>query len=92
MFAIFDPFQGFCRKDKYMSLNKNKIFLFTFICIMLSALFVLGASADDETPTVPIDPPDVVSITVKEMPLKTKYIVTTASTVTTSCAIYWFKI
>lgn len=42
---------------------------------MFCALFAIGVSADDETPTVPIDPPDVVSITVREMPLKTRYIV-----------------
>ncbi len=58
-----------------MLFKKNKIFIFVLICIMLAAFFTLGASADDETPIVPIDPPDVVSISFKEMPYKTCYIV-----------------
>ena len=42
---------------------------------MLVAFCAIGASAADETPTVPIDPPDVVSISLKEMPYKTRYVV-----------------
>ncbi len=42
---------------------------------MLAAFFALGVSADDETPIVPIDPPDVVSIALKEMPYKMRYVV-----------------
>lgn len=42
---------------------------------MLVAFCAIGASAEDETPIVPIDPPDVVSISLKEMPYKTRYVV-----------------
>ena len=42
---------------------------------MLIAFCTIGASAEDETPSVPIDPPDVVSISLKEMPYKTRYVV-----------------
>jgi hypothetical protein len=42
---------------------------------MLTALCVFGVAAEDETPIVPIDPPDVVSVLLKEMPYKTRYLV-----------------
>ena len=42
---------------------------------MLIAFCTIGASAEDETPIVPIDPPDVVSISLKDMPYKTRYVV-----------------
>ena len=45
------------------------------VCFMLIAFCTIGASAEDETPSVPIDPPDVVSISLKEMPYKTRYVV-----------------
>lgn len=58
-----------------MSFKRNKILIFALICTVLAAFFTLGVFADNETPIVPIDPPDVVSITLKEMPYKTRYIV-----------------
>ncbi len=42
---------------------------------MLIAFCIIGASAEDETPSVPIDPPDVVSVSLKEMPYKLQYVV-----------------
>ena len=42
---------------------------------MLIAFCAIGASAEDETPSVPIDPPDVVAVSLKEMPYKLQYIV-----------------
>jgi hypothetical protein len=58
-----------------MNFKKNKIFIFALVCLMLAAFCAICASAEDETPIVPIDPPDVVSITLKEMPYKTRYVV-----------------
>ena len=58
-----------------MNFKKNRLFVFALVCLMLVAFCAIGASAADETPTVPIDPPDVVSISLKEMPYKTRYIV-----------------
>lgn len=54
---------------------KNKIFIYVLVCLMLVAFCAIGASAEDETPTVPIDPPDVVSVSLKEMPYKLQYLV-----------------
>lgn len=45
------------------------------VCFMLIAFCAIGVSAEDETPSVPIDPPDVASISLKEMPYKTRYVV-----------------
>lgn len=58
-----------------MSFTKNKYFICALVCLMLIAFCAIGASAEDETPIVPIDPPDVVSITLEEMPYKTRYVV-----------------
>lgn len=58
-----------------MNFKKNRLFIFALVCLMLVAFCAIGASAADETPTVPIDPPDVVSISLKEMPYKTRYVV-----------------
>lgn len=58
-----------------MYFKKNRIIIVALVCLMLAAFCALGASAEDETPTVPIDPPDVVSIALKEMPYKTRYVV-----------------
>jgi hypothetical protein len=58
-----------------MLFKNNKFFIFALICVMLTALCVCGVAAEDETPIVPIDPPDVVSVLLKEMPYKTRYLV-----------------
>lgn len=53
---------------------------YKYIAVLLSlfaiaSLFIIGASADNETPIVPIDPPDVVAISLKAQPYKTQYLV-----------------
>ncbi len=58
-----------------MIFRKYKYFAFAFALLMLAALFMIGISADDETPVVPIDPPDVVGIAFRELPYKTQYLV-----------------
>jgi len=58
-----------------MLFKNNKLFIFALVCIMLTALCTIGAAAEDETPIVPIDPPDVVSVSLKDMPYKTRYVV-----------------
>lgn len=58
-----------------MIFKKYKYFAVAVALIAIAALCVIGASADDETPIVPIDPPDVVAITLKVQPYKTQYLV-----------------
>ena len=55
--------------------RKNKLIICALVCLMLIAFCAIGASAEDETPSVPIDPPDVVAVSLKEMPYKLQYIV-----------------
>ncbi len=58
-----------------MILRKHKFF-FAFLFVLLSAIvFAVGVYADDETPTVPIDPPDVTAIKFTKLPTKTFYLV-----------------
>lgn len=58
-----------------MNFKKYRLFICALTCFMLIAFCTIGASAEDETPIVPIDPPDVVSISLKDMPYKTRYVV-----------------
>ena len=58
-----------------MNFKKYRFFICAMVCFMLIAFCAIGVSAEDETPSVPIDPPDVVSISLKEMPYKTRYVV-----------------
>ena len=48
-----------------MNFKKYRLFICALTCFMLIAFCTIGASAEDETPIVPIDPPDVVSISLK---------------------------
>lgn len=58
-----------------MNFKKYRFFICAMVCFMLIAFCAIGVSAEDETPSVPIDPPDVASISLKEMPYKTRYVV-----------------
>ena len=58
-----------------MIFRKHKIFLVTLFVLLLATLFAVGVNADDETPTVPIDPPDVTAIKLTKLPTKTFYLV-----------------
>lgn len=43
--------------------------------VALSVIASIAVAADEETPSVPIDPPDVVGITLTSAPIKTQYLV-----------------
>ena len=58
-----------------MIFKKHKIFLVTLFVLLFATLFAVGVNADDETPTVPIDPPDVTAIKLTKLPTKTFYLV-----------------
>lgn len=58
-----------------MIYKKYKYIAVLFALFAIVSLLIIGASADNETPIVPIDPPDVVSISLKTEPYKTLYLV-----------------
>ena len=58
-----------------MIFRKHKFLLSLLFILLAATLFAFGVYADDETPTVPIDPPDVTAIKLKSLPVKTFYLV-----------------
>lgn len=58
-----------------MIFKKHKFFLALLFALLSVILLAVGVSADDETPIVPIDPPDVTEIKLKTLPYKTQYLV-----------------
>ncbi len=58
-----------------MIFKKYKFFLALLFALLAVITLAVGVSADDETPMVPIDPPDVTAIKFKTLPYKTQYLV-----------------
>lgn len=58
-----------------MIFRKHKPLLALLFVLLAATVFAIGAFADDETPTVPIDPPDVTAIKLTKLPTKTFYLV-----------------
>ena len=72
----FDVFcKAIAERMYYMILKKYKLFWLLLFALIVATVLAVGVCADDETPTVPIDPPDVTAIKLTKLPTKTFYLV-----------------